>query len=203
MPKPDVSELRTKQIIEAAIGVFAEKGFHPARMEDISNAAGLSKATIYLYFKDKDALIKAIADEVFHRELAELEQTRDLPGTAKEKLQALMESFVGGAEAKASMPIVVEFYALSTRRADVQQILTNHLRVSVEFIKAILQQGIEQGEFSPMDTEKAAMTFVALLEGTLAQGLYASNAGDANEQLQFSINLLLKGLQGEEVSGGP
>lgn len=204
MPKPDVSELRTKQIIEAAIGVFAEKGFYPARMEDISDAAGLSKATIYLYFKDKDALIKAIAVEVFHHELAELEAARDLPGTATEKLQALMASFiVREEEVEASMPIVFEFYALSSRRPGVQQILSNHLRVSVESIKEILQQGVEQGEFPPMDTEKAAMTFMALLEGTLAQELYASEPDDTNEQLHFSVNLLLKGLQSETMGDEP
>jgi AcrR family transcriptional regulator len=204
LPKPDVSELRTKQIIEAAIGVFAEKGFHPARMEDISDAAGLSKATIYLYFKDKDALIKAIANEVFHHELAELEAARDLPGTAAEKLQALMASFVvREEEVDASMPIVFEFYALSSRRPGVQQILSDHLRISVESIKEILQQGVEQGEFPPMDTEKAAHTFMALLEGTLAQELYIPEAKGATEQLQYGINLLLKGLQNESMDNEP
>ncbi len=100
------------------------------------------------------------------------------------------------------MPIVYEFYALSVRRAGVQQILSHHLRVSIEFIKEILQQGIEKGEFPAVDTEKAAITFMALLEGTMAQELYTSDAVDVNEQLQFSVNLLLKGLQGEAVAGG-
>ena len=202
MPKPNVSELRTAQIIEAAIGVFSEKGFHEARMEDISQAAGLSKGTLYLYFKDKDALIKAIAIEVFHREQAELENACQMPGTAAEKIQTLMEFFVvRGEDTEASMPIVFEFYALSSRRPDVQQILSNHLRVSVECIKEILQQGVKSREFPPLDTEKAAITFMALLEGTLAQEFYTSDRANISEQLSFGVNLLLKGLQSGAVDG--
>ena len=198
MPKPDVSELRTEQITKAAIGVFSEKGFHQARMEDISNAAGLSKGTLYLYFKDKDALIKAIANKVFHREQAELEMVCHLPGTAAEKLQSLMAFFAArGEEMEALMPIVYEFYAISVRRADVQRVLSDHLRASVEFIKEILQQGIQKGEFPAVDTEKAAITFMAVLDGTLAQELYTPEAADVGEQLRFGVDLLLKGLQCE------
>jgi len=111
LPKPDVSELRNKQIIAAAIAVFSEKGFHQARMEDISRAAGLSKGTLYLYFKNKDALIKAIASKVFHRELAELEIARPLPGTTAEKLHSLVEYVAAEDEAAILLPIVYEFRA--------------------------------------------------------------------------------------------
>ncbi|HEY86349.1 MAG TPA: hypothetical protein G4N96_14690, partial [Chloroflexi bacterium] len=99
------------------------------------------------------------------------------------------------------LPIVYEFYALSLRRADVRQIVSEHLRVSVDFIKEIFKQGVEKGELPPMDTEKAAMTFMTLLEGTIGQDFYSSDAVDTGEQLQFGVNLLLKGLQYEERCG--
>ncbi len=54
-----------------------------------------------------------------------------------------------------------------------------------------------------MNIEKAAITFMALLEGTLAQELHMPDAKDAAEQLQYGVNLLLKGLQGEAMDGEP
>ena len=59
-PKPDVSEERTAQIITAAMQVFAQQGLEKARMDDIASESGLSKGTLYLYFKSKDAIISAI-----------------------------------------------------------------------------------------------------------------------------------------------
>ena len=49
-PRPDVSEERRNQILEAAMAVFARQGFEQARMDDIAQEVGLSKGALYLYF---------------------------------------------------------------------------------------------------------------------------------------------------------
>jgi len=56
-------EARPQEILDAALAVFAEKGFMAARMEDISQRAGVTKGTIYLYFESKEALFKALVRE--------------------------------------------------------------------------------------------------------------------------------------------
>ena len=71
-PRPDVSDERKSQIINAAEGVFTKKGFDEARMDDIAEETGLSKGTLYLYFKSKDDLIIAILDRMFQREFKQL-----------------------------------------------------------------------------------------------------------------------------------
>ena len=43
-------EARPAEIVEAALEVFSEKGFAPAKLDDIARRAGISKATLYLYF---------------------------------------------------------------------------------------------------------------------------------------------------------
>lgn len=49
-PRPDVSEERKNQILEAAIAVFARLGFQQTRMDDIAEQAGLCKGALYLYY---------------------------------------------------------------------------------------------------------------------------------------------------------
>jgi AcrR family transcriptional regulator len=51
---------RPDEILDAALEAFVERGFDAARMEDVASRAGLSKAGVYLYFKSKDALLKAL-----------------------------------------------------------------------------------------------------------------------------------------------
>jgi len=71
-PRPSVSEEREQQILDAAITVFARLGFRTARMEDVVEQAGLSKAALYLYYKRKDAIIAALLQRLFTQEFNHL-----------------------------------------------------------------------------------------------------------------------------------
>ncbi|MEO1223989.1 MAG: TetR/AcrR family transcriptional regulator [Pseudomonadota bacterium] len=65
MPKIVNKEERRHDILEAAMGVFADKGYHAASVKDVAEAAGLAKGTIYIYFESKDAMTIAIVDRHF------------------------------------------------------------------------------------------------------------------------------------------
>jgi AcrR family transcriptional regulator len=62
-------DARPQEILEAALSVFAEKGFAAARMEQIAARAGVSKGTIYLYFDSKEAVFRALVHEVLGTQL--------------------------------------------------------------------------------------------------------------------------------------
>lgn len=71
------SEKRTDKrslITEAAVEVFAEKGFHQARVSDVARRAGVADGTIYLYFKNKEDLLLSVFEEKMDLLLAELSQ---------------------------------------------------------------------------------------------------------------------------------
>jgi AcrR family transcriptional regulator len=55
------SEARPGEIVDAALEVFAEKGFATAKLDDIARKAGISKATLYLYFDTKEEIFRAVA----------------------------------------------------------------------------------------------------------------------------------------------
>jgi AcrR family transcriptional regulator len=74
-------EERPKQILDAALAVFAERGLAAARLEDIAKLAGVSKGTIYLYFANKEELFRGVVRstviEFIERGEAAFEQNRD------------------------------------------------------------------------------------------------------------------------------
>ena len=72
-PEPSRAD-KHELILEAAIRVFAEKGFHAARISDVANEAGVADGTIYLYFKNKDDLLLCIFEEKMDLLLAGLRQ---------------------------------------------------------------------------------------------------------------------------------
>ena len=52
---------RPGEIVDAALEVFAEKGFVSAKLDDIARRAGISKPTLYLYFDTKEEIFRAVA----------------------------------------------------------------------------------------------------------------------------------------------
>ena len=81
-------EERPSQILDAALEVFESRGLAGARREEIAEAAGISKGTIYLYFESKEALFRGVVERTIigaAKEFAERERT----GTAVERLHEL------------------------------------------------------------------------------------------------------------------
>ena len=186
---------RRHQILEAATTIFSQFGLYPARMEDIAAAAGVSKGTIYLYFKDKDSLIQALAEQIFAQELADLQLAYDTSGTAVERLTSFYETLIAEeAEVLPLMPILYEFYALGLRREDMRAVLSNFLNQSATLLAAIIQAGIESGEFAPTDALKAARALDALMSGIILQWVYAPEGMDVNAQLRYGLQLIFQGL---------
>lgn len=69
-------QARQAQILEAALTVFAEKGFHKATIRDIARQAGIADGTVYIYFENKTALLMAILHRVNESEERELDMAQ-------------------------------------------------------------------------------------------------------------------------------
>ena len=68
---------RPRELLDAALALFVEKGFAAARTEEIAARAGVSKGTLYLYFSSKEDLLTALIAERFSSRIAIEEQTTD------------------------------------------------------------------------------------------------------------------------------
>ncbi len=86
---------RPPQILDAALDVFAEKGFHAATMEEIAARAGITKGTIYLYFEGKEELFLAMVRNGLQEWLDMLPQIQYNPGEDPvEKARELGRAFL-------------------------------------------------------------------------------------------------------------
>src|SRR6266436_461614 len=82
---------RRARILDAAVKVFAERGYFSSTVAEIARAAGVADGTIYLYFKSKDDLLLRLFDEKMTQLLAEakaaLAEERDAPSRLKRFIQ--------------------------------------------------------------------------------------------------------------------
>ncbi len=86
-------EERPKQILDAALAVFAERGLSAARLDDIARLAGLSKGTIYLYFPNKEELFREVVRTTVIAYIARAEVFFESERDALQSLQAWMDGY--------------------------------------------------------------------------------------------------------------
>ncbi len=156
VPQPSASvrrrrkEQRPGEIIEAALQEFARRGFAATRLEDVAERAGVTKGTIYFYFKDKEDLFKAAARSSLAPALGEIEALgANFDGSAEELLRAHLRAvypkLVKNPRAGQIMrlliaegpqfPELVDFYY--------REIISHGMTL----LKRVIERGVARGEF--------------------------------------------------------
>jgi TetR/AcrR family transcriptional regulator, fatty acid metabolism regulator protein len=96
-----------ERILDAAVRVFAKKGFYATRVSEVAKAAGVADGTIYLYFKSKDQLLVSLFEDRVERLLAFLEAELPRAATAPEKLRRIIELQLGLLEGERDLAEVI------------------------------------------------------------------------------------------------
>lgn len=195
-PRPDVSEERKAQIIGAAEDVFTQKGFDQARMEDIAEQTGLSKGTLYLYFKSKDELIIAILDRIFQREFRMLETMEVPESSAADSILKFVDAVTKDIKIMLRlMPITFEFMGLAFRNKFVQQAFKTYFNRYIDMLLPIIQRGIDTGEFRKVDAYEVAIAAGAVIEGTILLWVYDKSKVEPDKHIRVGMRFLLDGLK--------
>jgi AcrR family transcriptional regulator len=195
-PRPDVSEERKDQIIEAAIRIFAQKGFYETRMDDIVAESGLSKGTLYWYFKSKDDVIAAILEHFFGFELHEIEEALAREDRISDQLMLLMRRAAAELQHMAEIiPITLDFYSAAAHKKQVQISLKNYFVAYRKLLVGLIQRGLDRGEFRLVDPEETAIAIGALYEGLITLWVIDPASVDLSRHGEVVMQLLLDGLR--------
>jgi AcrR family transcriptional regulator len=195
-PRPDVSDQRRHQIMDAAFAVFSRLGFERASMDDIAKEAGVSKGALYLYYKSKDAIIGKLLQIFFDQALKQIHTITAGEGSVTTQLLNLTRQLAREMDRMAAMqPITLQFYAIAARHADVRQRLRVYFAEYRTVMEEVIRRGIAQGEFhADANPSEVAITFSALYEGLGLLWLVDPQGADWHTQMESSTRLLLQGL---------
>ena len=78
---------RRRQILQAAVRTFAEKGYHAARVSDIAKEAGVAYGLVYHYFTSKEAVLESVFRETWGLMLAAIHDVEERGGPAPDQLR--------------------------------------------------------------------------------------------------------------------
>ncbi len=195
-PRPDVSEERKDQILDAASEVFTEKGIHQARMDDVVEKSGLSKGSLYWYFKSKDEIIIGIFERLFSRELADLDNLLTENSPAADRLLHYTDRVIQDVfKLLPFAPLAFEFLSFAFRRNYFKEVFKVYLKNHLEILVPIIQQGVDLGEFRKIDALEAAIAIGAIFEGTILLWVYDNSFIEPEKHILSGISLIIAGMK--------
>ncbi len=197
-PKIVDKQAKRAEITRAATDVFARKGFQGASVDDVAEAAGVSKGTLYGYFENKEELFYATFEAFQAETVAQCEAAMAGQASARDKLTAcLMLSVESLQEHIELFPLTLELWAAASsgpareRFAVVMEGLYRQFRgMTAELIEA----GKAGGEFRPdVDAQAVAAWLVGGLDGLMLQYWFDQSL-DARGWTASFLDTVLRGI---------
>jgi AcrR family transcriptional regulator len=149
------------RLLEAAAEAFARSGLDGANINEISQAAGFSKGTVYGYFESKEALFLAVVEEACARTVAEAPQVDEHASTA-ERLRAVLSSDVEWARQHPAFEQVL-VRELFGAKPELYERVVAAAAPYVERVAEILRDGVERGEVrGDVPADQLALIFTGL-----------------------------------------
>jgi TetR/AcrR family transcriptional regulator, fatty acid metabolism regulator protein len=179
---------RRRDLLDAAVRVFARKGFHASRVGDIAEEAGVAHGLLYHYFASKDEVLDTIFRETWSDLLAEISEIEASQESAREQLQRVTARLLGGWREHPDVTrVLVREIA---RSAEVQQRI-GELVKPIEAIQRIIARGQQTGEFrADFDSRIAGIIFYGGIEEVLS-GWVLGQIPDGDDAVEAAERTLI------------
>ncbi|OGX60939.1 MAG: TetR family transcriptional regulator, partial [Paenibacillus sp. RIFOXYA1_FULL_44_5] len=136
------------QILQGALKVFADNGFHRAQVSKIAKEAGVADGTIYLYFKNKEDILICLFQEVLGDLLDNIRSQIKPEDSAMEAIQKVCEIHYSVLENHVDLAYVTQI-ELRQSSMELRKEIGNSVRPYIKFIESLLIQGMEEKLFRP------------------------------------------------------
>lgn len=188
-------EKRRAEILEKALDVFTEEGYEDATFQKIADRCGITRTTLYLYFKNKREIfvwsIKQLTTGVEHTLLAVMESGSE---TYARRLETFMHLIIDRCTENRRLFNVVLTYLLSAQKSgkDPESRVKRRTIRLRHLLSRLLIAGKEAGEFSDFNVKDANELLYSLIESTIYR-IAILDRSDA-EEMKDAVSLVIRGL---------
>lgn len=138
---------KRRKILDAAVAVFAQKGYFTARVSDIASAAGVADGTIYLYFKNKEDVIASLFAHVIEGHMTRAKEEIANARTPRQKLLAIARHHFTALTERRDVAIL--FQTELRQSTLMSRLSSKELRGYFELLSGVVDEGQKAGVFRP------------------------------------------------------
>jgi AcrR family transcriptional regulator len=158
-------EDKRRLILDAAVRVFARKGYHTCRVGDIAEEAGVAHGLLYHYFRSKEELLETIFRETWRDVLDAVRAVEETDESARDRLAGVAKILL---RAWRRDPDLVRVLVREVTRSSHLQHRIAEIDAAFAGLERIVARGQEEGEFrSDLDPRMASYVFYGALEEIL------------------------------------
>ena len=186
---------KRKAIIEAAINVFSHKGFHKAKISNISKLANVADGTIYLYFNNKENLLVSAFDELIESILVEM---KDKISNEKSALDRLTKFFDLHVDVFTEQPAVVRFLAIELRQSpDFYELYPsyNPLKEYISFIEKLIIDSIKEKSIRAVDSRALTLIIFGTMDFLLTEWSTKNQPFSLEEMKEKIVDIIRWGIR--------
>ena len=198
-------EDRRAQILRAAATVFARRGYHRARMDDIVAESGLSKGSLYWYFTSKEELATALVRQtlaVHERGLAESVAETGLPPMARaERVTRRFARAV--AEPREHAPLSLELLALAQHVPDIKRHYSEYHARYLDQIAILLREARPENPAPEEQVAHTALAIACIVDGMLLRWVLAPEPFVLEDELRAAVATVVRGYLAPQVPPSP
>jgi len=197
--KPSLNGVRGgdkyQRILDAAIAVIAEKGFHSSRVSDIADRARVADGTIYLYFKSKEQILMAALDGAFQAFFRRAKEELAGSGDAPKKLRILARLHLQALARNRSVAVVLQTELRQSAKF-LAEFSQRELKGYFNLIREIIREGQAAGAIRADVSDKiAAACLFGALDELVTSWVLSSHDYDLAAAADPVVDLLLKGME--------
>lgn len=189
--------VREQQMLDAAVEVFSEHGFHNTSMDAIAARASISKPMLYLYYGSKEELFGACLNRELSRFIEAVRADIDFKLPPRDMLRNTILSFLTYIDANRASWIVLYTQATSSQ-AFAHTVRDGRERI-VDLVARLLSAGTRNPE---PDTDFHMMAIALVGAGEAVATRVSTGDVDVNDAVELLINLFWRGLKGRPSAEG-
>lgn len=189
---------RPDEITAAAFDAFAENGYAATRVDDVAQRAGVSKGLMYLYFKTKEELFKAVVKNVVVRRVdALLESLENSELSSEEFLRGPMLTFMKRIPNSPVAVVIRLLISEGQRHPDlVDYYYENVVAKGLAAITRFIERGIEAGEFKRTAVADIPHLFLApMMLSIVWRIVFANRSIDVDTLIETQMDLLIENMK--------
>lgn len=198
--KREQREASTEGILRAALKLFVSKGYRSTTVDEIAQAAGLTKGAVYFYFRSKAAVLLSLLDEI-ERVMVDgmIERVRAAGPREIDKLVAFVhgQAVLGVDKADLVLLFILMLIEFNGTESEAQQRINAIYAKFCSAVERIIRAGVRSGEFrKDVDAKEAAAIVVAMHNGTLLEWYCRPRELSGQALVRALRSILLKGVVG-------
>jgi TetR/AcrR family transcriptional regulator, fatty acid metabolism regulator protein len=183
-----------KQIIDAAVEVIAENGYHSSQVSKIAKKAGVADGTIYLYFKNKEDILVSLFQEKMGQFIEKIEQETTSKQSAEQKLLTLIKTHFEQLAADHHLAIVTQL-ELRQSNKELRQKINFVLKRYLNVIDQIVEEGVEEELFRDgLDRRLVRQMIFGTMDETVTNWVMKEQRYNIVDQAKEVHSLIIYGL---------